>query len=244
MAEACRNCGAQLAGEFCHSCGQHRSAVPLTLKAFGGEVVRRVFRFDKAFAVTIWRMLREPGQLVSDYLSGRRSGYLDPIQYFISSVFVQFVIAALVRALAPLMDRLSATAWLGQLGGIVAVKVLTVFWMGTLWRVLFWQGGYALAEIYVFAMYAFGTTGLLWALLPVIDLLVPLPLGASDYTVASVTFAVEVGYMSYAIYRFSHLSLTGYVLRVSVVMVVGYILLASIVGRERMINLLLPPMPA
>jgi len=244
MSETCRNCGAQLAGDYCHSCGQRRFDVPLTLRAFGGDVVRRIFRFDKAFAVTIWRMLREPGQLVSDYLAGRRSGYLDPIHYFISSVFVQFVIAALVRTLAPLMDRLSATAWLSQIGGIVAVKVLTVFWMGTLWRILFWQGRFALAEIYVFAMYAFATTGLLWALLPVIDLIVPFPLGASDLTVMIAALAIEVGYMTYAIYRFSRLSLIGCVLRFTTVMVVGYILLASIVGKERMINLMLPPMPA
>lgn len=243
MSEACRNCGAQLAGEFCHSCGQRRFDVPLTLRAFGGDVVRRVFRFDKAFAVTIARMLRAPGQLVTDYLSGRRSGYLDPIHYFISSVFLQFVIAATTRAIAPVMDRTSAIAWLGQLSGIVAIKVLNVFWMGTIWRVLFRPLRYNLAEIYVFAMYLFGTTGLLWALLPVIDLIIPVPLGENGLTVTIVTFGVEVVYMTYAIYRFSQLSFLTCVFRVSTVLVVGHLLLLGIVGTERMIDLLLPPMP-
>ena len=34
-----------------------------------------------------------------------RAGILDPIHYFISSVFIQFVIAALTRAIAPLVER-------------------------------------------------------------------------------------------------------------------------------------------
>ena len=54
----------------------------MTVGTFVGDVARRVFRFDKALAVTFWRMLREPGQLVQDYLAGRRQRYLDPIQYF------------------------------------------------------------------------------------------------------------------------------------------------------------------
>src|SRR5580700_5848074 len=80
MQPDCSNCGAALTGEFCAACGQRRLE-RLTLGGFATDVVRRVFRFDKALAVTVWRMLREPGRLVNDYLAGRRSGYLDPLHY-------------------------------------------------------------------------------------------------------------------------------------------------------------------
>ena len=203
-------------------------------------MLRRVFRFDKAFAVTVWRMLREPGQLVPDYLAGRRAGYLDPIHYLFSSVFVQVVVGSFTLLVAPAVGRTSAYGWLGRLGGVVAIKALTIFWMGTVWRVLFRPLRYNLAEIYVFAMYAFGTTGLLWALLPLADLAVPYPLGANPLTVLGVTLGVEVAYMTYAIWQFSGLALWECAVRVTVVLVVGYALLIGLIGTDQVAHILLP----
>jgi hypothetical protein len=243
MAELCANCDTPLLGPYCHVCGQPRRDGRLTLNAFASDVLRRVFRFDKAIAVTFWRMLRAPGVLVPDYLAGRRSGMLDPIHYFISSVFVQIVIAAFTQAVALRVDRASALMWVGQLGGFVAFKILIIFWMGTVWRVLFRDGRYNLAETYVFATYAFATTGLLWALLPVIDLIVPAPLGANAVTVSIVTTGIEVIYLTYAVASITRLALPASFVRVGAVLIVGYALLAVAVGVDRTITLLLPPLP-
>src|ERR1700689_5756381 len=92
MAQYCSSCGAGLMGEYSAGCGQRRLAGRRTLPQLASEVGRRVLRFDKAFALTMWRMLREPGRLVPDYLAGRRAGYLDPIQYLLSCVFVQLAV--------------------------------------------------------------------------------------------------------------------------------------------------------
>ena len=238
----CPSCGAQLLGEYCHACGQRKVAGRITVAAFIGDVARRVFRFDKAFVVTVWRMLRGPGELVQDYLAGRRQGYLDPIQYFISSVFVQVCVAAITRSLAPLFNRMSAINWLESLSGVVAVKILIIFWMGTLWRLLFRPIRYNLGEIYVFASYGFATTGLLWALLPVVDLIVPWPLGANSLLVASASAAVEAAYLTYAVRGFSQLPLGTCLCRVTSVLALGYLLLAGIVGLERTARWLLPPL--
>jgi Protein of unknown function (DUF3667) len=238
--QQCHSCGAPLSGEYCASCGQRRLGGRLTLRALLGDVLKRVFRLDKDFAITFWRMLRQPGRLVPDYLAGLRGGYLDPFQYFFSSVFVQVVVSAVVHSLAPTVNRETAVRWLGQLSGVVAIKLVNVFWMGTLWRLLFRPLRYNLAEIYVFAMYAFGTTGILWALLPLLDLAVPYPLGANPLTVLTVTLSTEVLYMTYAIWQFSGLPLWRCVLRVLCVLCVGYALLVGVIGVEPVARLLLP----
>jgi hypothetical protein len=238
----CPSCGAQLFGDYCHACGQRRVEGRITVGAFVGDVARRVFRFDKAFAITFWRMLREPGALVQDYITGRRQGYLDPIQYFISSVFVQVCIAAITRQLAPVLNRTSAVNWLESLTGVVAVKILIIFWMGTLWRLLFRPIRYNLGEIYVFAAFAFATTGLLWSLLPVIDLIVPYPLGANSLLVAIVSGGIEAAYLTYAVRGFSQLPLGTCLFRVTSVLALGYLLLAEVVGLEHTAHWMLPPL--
>jgi hypothetical protein len=236
----CSNCGAALTGEYCAACGQRRLASRLTLGGFAMDIVRRVFRFDRAFAVTVWRMLREPGRLVPDYLAGRRAGYLEPIQYLISCVFVQFVVSTLTERVAPAVGRISAYGWLGRLSGVVAVKVLMIFWLATLWRLMFRATRYNLAEIYVFAMYAFGTLAVLWAVPPLIDLMVPYPLGADAMTVLLVTLAIEVSYLTYAIWQFSNIPLWICAFRVTVVLVVADALLAWLFGADYLAHLLLP----
>jgi len=213
------------------------------MRVFLSEVARRVFRFDRAFAVTIWRMLRSPGRLVTDYLEGRRDQILDPLHYFISCVFAQVVIGAAVRTIAPLVFRASALGWLQQLGGVVAVKILIIFWMAGIWRLFFPQVKYNLAEIYVFGTYVFGTTGLLLALLPIIDMLVPQPVDASPYIVSVVTIVVEGAYTTWAVTQFAKLPLWLSALRVSVVLAVGYGLIAAFVGLEGVIALLVPQLP-
>ena len=244
MTELCPNCGTALVGEYCHGCGQRRVDARLTVRDFINDVVRRVFRFDKAFALTAWDMLRAPGKLVSDYIDGRRRGRIDPIHFFISSVFVQVVIAAFTRAVAPFVFRASALGWLERLGGVVAVKILIIFWLASIWHVLFRPVRYNLAEIYVFATYVFGTIGLLWAFVPIIDLLVPLPLGESPGIVAAVTLGIEILYTSYAVCQFGRLPGWMALLRVGLVLTIGYGALVGLVGLEQAIVLLLPPMPA
>ena len=137
--------------------------------------------------------------LVNDYLAGRRARMLDPLQYFISSVFIQIIVSGVTTAVAPLLNRESAESWLGQLGGMVAIKILFILWAGTLWRTLFRSRRFGLGEIYVFTTYAMATTGVLWSLLPIADLLIPVVLARSEMWVAAITLGIEVIYLTYAV---------------------------------------------
>jgi hypothetical protein len=83
----------------------------------------------------------------------------------------------------------------------------------------------------------------LWAAVPLVDLIVPLPLGANSLVVVAVTLGIELVYTSYAVQRFARLSMWVSILRVGVVLALGYGVLVALAGIDGAIELLLPPMP-
>jgi len=232
----CGTCGTLLVGDYCHGCGQRRLAGRLTGRAFIADVVKRVMRVDVAFVTTFWRSLRAPGTLVNDYLAGRRAGMLDPLQYFISSVFIQIIVSGVTTAVAPLLDRDSAISWLGQLGGMVAIKILFILWAGTLWRAVFRSREFALGEIYVFTTYAMATTGVLWSLLPIADLLLPVVLARSETWVAAITLGIEVMYLTYAVCDWMQRPVWQVLLGVSSILSAGYSILAYLIGVDHAVS--------
>lgn len=239
----CASCGTTLVGAYCHTCGQKHVSARLSVREFLLDIVRRVLRFDRAFLSTLERALRSPGSLSSDYLAGRRRGILDPVHYYVSTVFFGFVVAALTSLLAPLMDRMSALNWLGAIGGIVAMRIVGVFLMGGMWHLLFRSGRHNLAETYVFALYGYGTVGVLWTFLPLIDLAVPVSLGESPMIVAAVCLVLEAGYFTMGIRNYAQVSVGGAAWRVLVVFALVYGGL-YLLGGASWYQYLLAPLPA
>jgi hypothetical protein len=80
-------------------------------------------------------------------------------------------------------------------------------------------------------------------LLPLADLAVPYPLGADPNTVLLMTVAIEISYLSYAVWRFSGLAAWESVVRVTLVLGAGYALLVAPLGAEYLARLLLPTLP-
>jgi hypothetical protein len=98
-----------------------------------------------------------------------QAGGLDPVHYYISSMFTQVLVSSVTLIVAPLIDRTFAVSWLGSLGGVVLIKFLLILWAGTLWRVMFRSRNRNLAEILVFTTHISATISLLWTPLPLID---------------------------------------------------------------------------
>jgi Protein of unknown function (DUF3667) len=232
----CISCGTALIGEYCHSCGQQRVAGRLTTREFLRDLARRILRLDAAYAVTLWQTLRSPGRLVNDYLAGRRAGILDPVHYYISSMFTQILVSSVTLIVAPLINRTSAVSWLGSLGGVVAIKFLLILWAGVLWRVMFRSRNRNLAEILVFTTYISATTSLLWTALPVIDLAVPMDLAKNEATVAAITLGIEVIYATYAVHDWLQRSVLLAFAGVASVLSVGYFGLVLLLGPEHAVS--------
>ena len=199
----CRNCDASLLGPYCHQCGQQHFDEVLSTTEYIRDVAQRVYRFDGRFLRTIYRCLTYPGGVVNDYLQGRRSLVTDPLSYFAACLFVQFVLAWTAQKLGEHFDQAYLRNWQEHFSGFVAARFLFIFWFGILWHLMFPVRKRKLSEVFVFATYAFPTVGLLWAVLPFLDLVLPVNAGASIGVVVWIKLVVEMVYFIFAVNTFS-----------------------------------------
>ena len=78
---SCPNCGEALAGDYCHRCGEkHPEARDLSVRHFVGEAVQELSSVEhsKLFH-TLLALLFRPGLLTLEWVAGRRSRYLKPL---------------------------------------------------------------------------------------------------------------------------------------------------------------------
>ena len=106
----CRNCGAALAGAYCHACGQsahlHRSLLHLV-----EEVLHGVLHFDAKGWRTLPLLVARPGLLTRRYIDGQRMRYVSPLALFLFTVFLMFFAASFSSFVAePIADEAGARA--------------------------------------------------------------------------------------------------------------------------------------
>lgn len=101
---ACLNCGAELAGAYCHACGQH-AHVHRTLGAFFDDFLHGVFHFEGKVWRTLPMLAWRPGELTRRYIDGQRASFVSPIALFLFSVFLMFAVVSLSGALENSPER-------------------------------------------------------------------------------------------------------------------------------------------
>lgn len=84
----CLNCQTELQGEYCHVCGQHATKAKPTVKEFLLEYLNIAFIWDTHFIKTIWQMLRRPGHVTNEYVSGKFISYTHPLKLNMFLLFV------------------------------------------------------------------------------------------------------------------------------------------------------------
>ena len=89
--EACLNCGALLAGPYCHTCGQ-QAHVHRTLSAIGHDMLHGVFHFEGKVWRTLPMLAWRPGDLTRRYIHGERARFVSPLALFLFSVFLMFAV--------------------------------------------------------------------------------------------------------------------------------------------------------
>jgi hypothetical protein len=91
----CANCNAQLAGAYCHQCGQpaqvHRSLLHIV-----EEAVHGVLHFDTKSWRTLPLLIARPGLLTRRYIDGQRARYVSPLALFLFSVFLMFFVFSMI----------------------------------------------------------------------------------------------------------------------------------------------------
>jgi len=88
---ACLNCGAELAGAYCHQCGQ-KGHVHRTLAAFWHDLIHGVLHFEGKIWRTLPLLAWRPGELTRRYVEGERARFVSPIAIFLFSVFLMFAV--------------------------------------------------------------------------------------------------------------------------------------------------------
>jgi hypothetical protein len=89
----CANCGANLVGAYCHSCGQsahvHRSLWHMIEEGLHG-----VLHFDTKSWRTLPLLIARPGLLTRRYIHGQRARYVSPLALFLFTVFLMFFLVS------------------------------------------------------------------------------------------------------------------------------------------------------
>ena len=88
----CLNCGAQVAGRYCHVCGQENLEPVETVWHLVSHFFNDVTHFDGKFFATVKYLLRKPGFLSQEYMKGRRMAYLNPIRMYVFTSAIFFLI--------------------------------------------------------------------------------------------------------------------------------------------------------
>jgi hypothetical protein len=90
----CGNCGAELAGAFCHVCGQKATGPDISLHDFFHEAFHEFAHLDGKIVQTLRLLLTKPGLLTREFLSGRRARYVSPLRLYLTCSLLFFALAA------------------------------------------------------------------------------------------------------------------------------------------------------
>ena len=92
----CRNCGAALAGDFCHVCGQSAQSVRRPFWSLLGESVETLFAIDGRIARTLPDLIFRPGRMTRAYLDGQRARFIPPFRLYVLASLLFFILLPLV----------------------------------------------------------------------------------------------------------------------------------------------------
>ncbi len=87
----CANCGATLAGPWCHECGQLGTDTHRHVWHLAFEAVEGLFHTDGRLFRTLPRLAANPGGLTRDFLAGKRAAQVPPFRLVLVVVLLLFI---------------------------------------------------------------------------------------------------------------------------------------------------------
>jgi hypothetical protein len=88
----CLNCGTQVAGRYCQSCGQENIVTHQGFWSLTKHFIYDIFHFDGKFFDTLFYLLFKPGKVPKEYVMGKRLHYLDPIRMYLFTSALFFLV--------------------------------------------------------------------------------------------------------------------------------------------------------
>jgi hypothetical protein len=90
--KTCLNCGTQVQGRYCQSCGQENIEPKETVWGLITHFFYDITHFDGKFFSTVRYLLLKPGFLSQEYIRGKRASYLHPIRMYVFTAAFFFII--------------------------------------------------------------------------------------------------------------------------------------------------------
>lgn len=91
----CANCGTELAGPFCHSCGQSADTFKRPFFRLLAETLDNLVNLDGRLARTLPALFAFPGRVTRAYLTGKRAGYIPPFRLYLIASLAFFLLLPL-----------------------------------------------------------------------------------------------------------------------------------------------------
>lgn len=90
----CANCGAALAGPFCHRCGQEAAERRVPLRTLVRDALGDLVAFDSRILRTLGPLFVRPGFLTREWSEGRRVPYVPPLRLYVFIAALLFLLMA------------------------------------------------------------------------------------------------------------------------------------------------------
>jgi len=145
----CLNCSNQFNGKFCNECGQKASTHRFTIHEWLHEIPHSILHVDGGFFHTFKNLCLRPGNMIREYLAGRRKSYFSPFLYVLIWCGIFVVFTSLFPKPAgestEIKDFLSAHNYLQTKYYKLSV-VAMILPMSLASLLIFWRSGYYFAE--------------------------------------------------------------------------------------------------
>lgn len=95
----CVGCGAHVTGRYCANCGESAERHDYSMTHLVEEVLETTAHVDGRVFTSFRSLLTRPGQLVTDFLAGRRKTQMGPVQMFVVCNVLYFLFLPLALQL-------------------------------------------------------------------------------------------------------------------------------------------------
>jgi len=96
---ACPNCGNDLKGKFCFSCGQNQKDTSRFFWSLVNETFEDIFSINSRFSKTLIHLTTKPGFISREYVAGHKARYVPPLRLYIITSLVLVLLLSLQNAL-------------------------------------------------------------------------------------------------------------------------------------------------
>lgn len=91
VSKLCKNCGSELTGLYCSTCGQKSDIHRITFGYVLHDIAHFFTHLEKGFLFTTWNLIKVPGKSVLEFIEGSRKKYQSPISYFLIWITIYFL---------------------------------------------------------------------------------------------------------------------------------------------------------